>query len=56
MFKEIKRLIKIIRIKRKTHNVIFCKGANIDQHSVFEGRTRLAKIPGLKDIWVTDPM
>lgn len=43
MFKEIKRLIKIIRVKRRTRNVIFCKGANIDQHSVFEGQNKIGE-------------
>lgn len=41
MFNELKRLIKIRRIRKKVSNVIFCKGANIDQHAIFEGQNKI---------------
>lgn len=41
MFNELKRLVKIIRIKRKIKNVVFCKGANIDRYAVFEGQNKI---------------
>lgn len=41
MFNGLKRLIKIARVKRKIPNVFFCKGANIDRHSVFEGQNKI---------------
>ena len=43
MLRGLKRLIKIARVKRKTPNVIFCKGANIDQHAVFEGQNKIGE-------------
>lgn len=41
MFDEMKRWIKIARKKKKTPNVVFCKGANIDRHAVFEGQNKI---------------
>lgn len=41
MFKKLKRLVKIIRIKRKIKNIEFCKGANIDRYAVFEGQNKI---------------
>lgn len=41
MLRGLKRWIKIIRIKAKIKNVIFCKGANIDRHATFEGQNKI---------------
>ena len=41
MFNELKRWIKIVKIKRKTKNVIICKGANIDRQAFFEGQNKI---------------
>lgn len=41
MFNEIKRYIKILRIKIQTKNVYFSPKANIDQHAVFEGQNKI---------------
>lgn len=43
MLKGLKSLIKIARVKRKVPSVIFCKGANIDQHAVFEGYNKIGE-------------
>lgn len=43
MLKGLKRLVKIIKVKRKTPNVIFCKKANIGQHSVLEGQNKIGE-------------
>ena len=43
MLKEIKRLIKILRVKGKTPNVVFCSKANIDKYAVFEGQNKIGK-------------
>lgn len=43
MFIELKRWVKIFRIKRQKKNVIFATKANIDQHSVFEGQNKIGE-------------
>ena len=43
MIKELKRIVKIARVRQKQTNVIFCKGSNIDRHSVFEGQNKLGE-------------
>lgn len=41
MLTEIKRLIKIWKVKRTRRNVIFATKANFDQHAVFEGQNKI---------------
>lgn len=41
MLTEIKRLIKIGKVKRTNRNVIFATKANFDQQSVFEGQNKI---------------
>lgn len=43
MLTEIKRLIKIAKVKSSTANVFFAKGANIGVYSRFEGQNKLGK-------------
>lgn len=43
MFTELKRWIKILRIRMQKKRVIFASKANIDQHSVFEGQNKLGE-------------
>lgn len=43
MFREIKRLFKIYRIKAEKKNVYFLKGANIDQKAQFEGQNKIGE-------------
>lgn len=41
MFTELKRLVKIFRIKRQGKNVLFASGANLDQNARFEGQNKV---------------
>lgn len=41
MFTEIKRLIKILRVKTQYHNVFFAPKANFALNSVFEGQNKI---------------
>ena len=41
MFTELKRWIKILRIRMQKKKVIFASKANIGQHSVFEGQNKI---------------
>lgn len=43
MFEEIKRLIKILRVKYKVKNVYFMKRANLDKNTKFEGQNKIGK-------------
>ena len=41
MFLEIKRLIKIYKIKMQKKNIIFLRKANIDKNAVLEGQNKI---------------
>ena len=41
MLNELKRLIKILRVKKRTSNVIVESKANIDRHAAFEGQNKI---------------
>ena len=41
MLNELKRLIKILRVKKETPNVIIGSKANIDRHAAFEGQNKI---------------
>lgn len=43
MLNEIKRLIKICKVRLKNKTVIFCKNSNIGANSIFEGQNRVGK-------------
>lgn len=41
MLYELKRLIKLYKVKAKKNNVIFLKKANIDRNAIFEGQNKI---------------
>lgn len=41
MFYEIKRVIKLYKVKFKQKNVFFSRKSNIDRHAVFEGQNKI---------------